>query len=154
MGLAVKYNVSLRKLLQTEFYGDLVYRIRKLVAKSNFASIYWTARDAPSAKFAYVWLRFTALQHHVPFFEKSLSSIWSKTEDLPKFHLPINIRKQKLAFSKVFRIEFEKLSDWKKRFSPLDLGERPHLSHLMRLWYFSSSVNSLFKSSCAVIQWG
>ena len=35
-----KYNVSLRKLLQkgiseTEFYGDLIYRIRKIVGKSN-----------------------------------------------------------------------------------------------------------------------
>ena len=37
-----KYNVSLRKLLQQgisepEFYGDLLYRIRKIVGKSNFA---------------------------------------------------------------------------------------------------------------------
>ena len=37
-----KYNVSLRTLLQQgisepEFYGDLVYRIRKIVWKSNFA---------------------------------------------------------------------------------------------------------------------
>ena len=35
-------NVSLRKLLQQgisepEFYGDLVYRIRKIVGKSNFS---------------------------------------------------------------------------------------------------------------------
>ena len=40
--LVEKYNVSLRKLLQQgisepEFYGDLVYRIRKNVGKSNFA---------------------------------------------------------------------------------------------------------------------
>ena len=39
--LVGKYNVSLRKLLQQgisepEFYGDLVYRIRKIVGKSNF----------------------------------------------------------------------------------------------------------------------
>ena len=38
--LVEKYNVSLRKLLQQgisepEFYGDLVYRIRKIVGKSN-----------------------------------------------------------------------------------------------------------------------
>ena len=37
-----KYNVSLRKLLQQgiaepEFYGDLVYRIRKIVGESNFS---------------------------------------------------------------------------------------------------------------------
>ena len=37
-----KYNASLRKLLQKgisepEFYGDLVYRIRKNVGKSYFA---------------------------------------------------------------------------------------------------------------------
>ena len=37
-----KYNASLRKLLQQgmsepEFYGDLVYRIRKIVGKSNFS---------------------------------------------------------------------------------------------------------------------
>ena len=37
-----KYNVSLRKLLQQgisepEFNGDLVYRIRKIVGKSNFS---------------------------------------------------------------------------------------------------------------------
>ena len=37
-----KYNVSLRKLLQQgilepEFYGELVYRIRKIVGKYNFA---------------------------------------------------------------------------------------------------------------------
>ena len=37
-----KYNVSLRKLLQQgiselEFYGDLVYRIRKNVGKSNIS---------------------------------------------------------------------------------------------------------------------
>ena len=37
-----KYNVCLRKLLQQgiselEFYGDLVYRIRKNVGKSNFS---------------------------------------------------------------------------------------------------------------------
>ena len=41
-GLVEKYNVSLRKLLQQEisepeFYGDLVYRIRLIVGKSNFA---------------------------------------------------------------------------------------------------------------------
>ena len=40
--LMEKYNVSLSKLLQQgisepEFYGDLVYRIRKIVRKSNFA---------------------------------------------------------------------------------------------------------------------
>ena len=41
-GLVEKYNVSLRKLLQhgisePEFYGDLVYRIRKIVGKLNFS---------------------------------------------------------------------------------------------------------------------
>ena len=40
--LVEKHNVSLRKLLQqgiseSEFYGDLVYRIRKIVGKSNFS---------------------------------------------------------------------------------------------------------------------
>ena len=40
--LVEKYNVSLRKLLQQgisepEFYGDLVYRIRKIVGKYNFS---------------------------------------------------------------------------------------------------------------------
>ena len=40
--LVEKYNVSLRKLLQQgisepEFNGDLVYRIRKIVGKSNFS---------------------------------------------------------------------------------------------------------------------
>ena len=29
-----------------------------------------------------------------------------------------------------------------------------HLSHLMILWYFSSSVNSFFKRTCEAIQWG
>ena len=29
-----------------------------------------------------------------------------------------------------------------------------YLSHLMRLWYFSPSVNSFFKRACATIQWG
>ena len=28
------------------------------------------------------------------------------------------------------------------------------MHHLMRLWYFSSSVNSFFKRACAAIQWG
>ena len=28
------------------------------------------------------------------------------------------------------------------------------MSQLMRLWHFSSSVNSLFKRACAAIQWG
>ena len=41
-GLVENHNVSLRKLLQQgisepEFYGDLVYRIRKIVEKSNFS---------------------------------------------------------------------------------------------------------------------
>ena len=41
-GLAEKYNVSLRKFRQQgisepEFYGDLIYRIRKIVGKSNFS---------------------------------------------------------------------------------------------------------------------
>ena len=41
-GLIEKYNVSPRKLLQQgisepEFYGDLVYRIRKIVGKPNFS---------------------------------------------------------------------------------------------------------------------
>ena len=41
-GLVEKYNVSLRELLQQgisqpEFYSDLVYRIRKIVGKSNFS---------------------------------------------------------------------------------------------------------------------
>ena len=40
--LGEKYNFSLRKLLQQgisepEFYVDLVYRIRKIVGKSNFS---------------------------------------------------------------------------------------------------------------------
>ena len=40
--LVEKYNVSLRKLLQQgilepEFHGDFVYRIRKIVGKSNFS---------------------------------------------------------------------------------------------------------------------
>ena len=30
---------------------------------------------------------------------------------------------------------------------------RLYLSHLMRLWHFSSSVNSFFKRACAAIQW-
>ena len=29
-----------------------------------------------------------------------------------------------------------------------------YLSHLMRLWHFSSSVISFFKCACAAIQWG
>ena len=29
-----------------------------------------------------------------------------------------------------------------------------YLSQLMRLWHFSSSVNSFFKRACAAIQWG
>ena len=29
-----------------------------------------------------------------------------------------------------------------------------HLSQLMRLWHFSSSINSFFKHACAAIQWG
>ena len=29
-----------------------------------------------------------------------------------------------------------------------------HISHLMRLWYFSSAVNSFFKHTCTAIQWG
>ena len=41
-GLMEKYNVIFKKLLQQgisepEFYGDLVYRIRKVVRKSNFS---------------------------------------------------------------------------------------------------------------------
>ena len=41
-GFVKNYNVSLRKLLQqgiseTEFYGDLVYKFRKIVGKSNFS---------------------------------------------------------------------------------------------------------------------
>ena len=44
-GLVEKYNVCLRKLLQQgimepEFYGDLVYIIRKIVGKSNFINRY------------------------------------------------------------------------------------------------------------------
>ena len=40
--LVKQYNVSLRKLLQqgiseSEFYGDLVYKIRKIVGESNFS---------------------------------------------------------------------------------------------------------------------
>ena len=40
--LVEKLNVSLRKLLQQgisepDFYGDFVYRIRKIVGKSNFS---------------------------------------------------------------------------------------------------------------------
>ena len=29
-----------------------------------------------------------------------------------------------------------------------------YLSHLMRLWYFLSSINSFFKHACTAIQWG
>ena len=29
-----------------------------------------------------------------------------------------------------------------------------NMSQLMRLWYFSSSVNSFFKRECSAIQWG
>ena len=41
-GLVEKYSVSLKTLLQQgisepEFYGDLVYRFRKIVGKSNFS---------------------------------------------------------------------------------------------------------------------
>ena len=43
----VKYNVSLKRLLQQgilepEFYGDLVYRFRKIVGKSNFSEQFIT----------------------------------------------------------------------------------------------------------------
>ena len=31
---------------------------------------------------------------------------------------------------------------------------RRYLSHALRIWYFSSSVNSFFKVACAAIQWG
>ena len=34
------------------------------------------------------------------------------------------------------------------------ISPKKHMSHLMRLWYFLSSVNSFFKHACAVIQWG
>ena len=30
----------------------------------------------------------------------------------------------------------------------------PQMSHLTRLWHFSSSVNSFLKCACAAIQWG
>ena len=33
-------------------------------------------------------------------------------------------------------------------------GALCHLSHVMRLWYFLSSVNAFFKRACAAIQWG
>ena len=41
-GFVEKYNVRLRKLLQQrisepKFYGDLAYRIRNIVGKSNFS---------------------------------------------------------------------------------------------------------------------
>ena len=29
-----------------------------------------------------------------------------------------------------------------------------YTKHQMKLWYFSSSINSFFKSACAAIQWG
>ena len=29
-----------------------------------------------------------------------------------------------------------------------------YLSHLMRLWFFSSSITSIFKRACSAIQWG
>ena len=32
--------------------------------------------------------------------------------------------------------------------------DEAQMSHLMRLWHFSSSVNSVFKHTCAAIQWG
>ena len=43
--LVEKYNVSLKTLLQQgisepEFYGDLVYRFRKIVGKSNFSELF------------------------------------------------------------------------------------------------------------------
>ena len=46
--LVEKYNVSLRKRLQQgisepDFYGDLVYRIRKIMGKSIF---FWTIQKA------------------------------------------------------------------------------------------------------------
>ena len=34
------------------------------------------------------------------------------------------------------------------------LGRCHELSHVMRLWYFSSSINTFFKRACAAIQWG
>ena len=34
------------------------------------------------------------------------------------------------------------------------LGKKRKMSHVMRLWHFSSSVNSFFKRACAAIQWG
>ena len=33
-------------------------------------------------------------------------------------------------------------------------SERQMSQLIMRLWYFSSSVNSFFKRACAAIQWG
>ena len=39
----------------------------------------------------------------------------------------------------------------RQRYVPFCMHE---MSHLMRLWYFSSSVNSFFKRACAAIQWG
>ena len=49
-----------------------------------------------------------------------------------------------------YRIVLLSQSDWKLRIGCIILS---HLSHLMRLWHFSSSVNSFFKRACAAIQW-
>ena len=45
IALVEKYNVSLKTLLQhgiseTDVYGDLVYRFRKIVGKSNFSELF------------------------------------------------------------------------------------------------------------------
>ena len=35
-----------------------------------------------------------------------------------------------------------------------EIRKKSQMSHLMRLWHCSSSVNSFFKHACAAIQWG
>ena len=46
---------------------------------------------------------------------------------------------------------------WVKEFDTVlqvDILPSNEMSHLMRLWHFSSSLNSFFIRACAAIQWG
>ena len=46
-------------------------------------------------------------------------------------------------------VVFLSVCDWIQ----VSYRNKNYLSHVMRLWYFSSSVNSFFKRACAAIQW-
>ena len=72
-----------------------------------------------------------------------------------RFYVPVNNTTvmSRLCFWTVGLLSNFRQEEWQTQ-ALLCTRQSTHLSHVMKLWFFSSSIKSFFKHACAAIQWG